>query len=332
MGDSPFSMTSAMPSDEDSSLEKPRESSPDTETLRESFREVRKENGRTYHSFREGSYPFPNDAAETERLSFQYEVISKVLGRTHFAPFTQENPPKRVLDIGTGPGQWAIEISDEFPEAEVIGTDLSPIQPNEVPENCYFYVEDSADEWDFDYQFSYIHTRLTFGCFSDTRTQVVEQAMRNLEPGGWLECQELMPVLHCDDGTMPADYPPQLVMQDMLAASETARRQLTCAPLLRGWLEEAGFVRIQERIFKLPVNGWDPENRELGMMWNENMASGLGAGVTALLHRHANKPVEEIEVSLVDVRRQLRRQSVHAYNPMYVVWGQRPFEGEERSL
>jgi hypothetical protein len=33
-----------------------------------------------------------------------------------------------VLDIGTGTGAWAIDFADEYPKAEVIGTDLSPIQ------------------------------------------------------------------------------------------------------------------------------------------------------------------------------------------------------------
>lgn len=37
---------------------------------------------------------------------------------------------RRVLDVGTGTGIWAIDYADEHPEAKVIGVDLSPIQPD----------------------------------------------------------------------------------------------------------------------------------------------------------------------------------------------------------
>jgi len=47
-------------------------------------------------------------------------------GKLHLAPL---DAPQRILDIGTGTGIWAIDIADEYPMAEVIGTDLSPIQP-----------------------------------------------------------------------------------------------------------------------------------------------------------------------------------------------------------
>jgi methylase of polypeptide subunit release factors len=47
-------------------------------------------------------------------------------GRLHITPL--ENP-QRILDIGTGTGIWALDMADQYPEAEVIGVDLSPIQP-----------------------------------------------------------------------------------------------------------------------------------------------------------------------------------------------------------
>lgn len=48
-------------------------------------------------------------------------------GRLTLAPIDK---PKRVLDVGTGTGIWAIAMADHLPEdSEIIGTDLSPIQP-----------------------------------------------------------------------------------------------------------------------------------------------------------------------------------------------------------
>lgn len=33
-----------------------------------------------------------------------------------------------------------------FPEATITGTDLSPVQPNDVPENVHFLVDDATEE------------------------------------------------------------------------------------------------------------------------------------------------------------------------------------------
>lgn len=90
------------------------------------------------------AYHYPNDPPEAERLDEQYEIIKEVMGgRLYFAPLSHQNPPKKVLDLATGTGRWAIEFGDEFPEADVIGTDLSPIQPGFVPPNVRFFIEDS---------------------------------------------------------------------------------------------------------------------------------------------------------------------------------------------
>lgn len=59
-----------------------------------------------------------------------------------FAPL-KAHPPRTVLDVATGTGDWAIQMGDYFPESHITATDLSPIQPSEVPPNVEFYVEDS---------------------------------------------------------------------------------------------------------------------------------------------------------------------------------------------
>lgn len=71
-------------------------------------------------------------------------IMAKVLeGRLHLAPFSERNPPKRVLDVATGTGDWAVEMGDEYPTAYVEGIDLSPIQPQSVPPNVRFYIQDA---------------------------------------------------------------------------------------------------------------------------------------------------------------------------------------------
>ena len=51
-------------------------------------------------------------------------------GKLGLSPACQkEARPGRVLDVGTGTGAWSYDFGEEHPEAIVIGTDLSPIQP-----------------------------------------------------------------------------------------------------------------------------------------------------------------------------------------------------------
>jgi cyclopropane fatty-acyl-phospholipid synthase-like methyltransferase len=67
-------------------------------------------------------------------------------GKLYVAPL-DETKTQRILDIGTGTGIWAIEMADQFPQAEVIGTDLSPIQPSwYVVLKLSMVVQDLTDE------------------------------------------------------------------------------------------------------------------------------------------------------------------------------------------
>lgn len=81
---------------------------------------------------------------ERERLGLQSEIMTSLFGgRLYFAPLDRNKPPNTILDIATGTGEWAIQMGDAFPSAQVVATDLSPIQPYDVPPNVAFYVEDS---------------------------------------------------------------------------------------------------------------------------------------------------------------------------------------------
>jgi hypothetical protein len=119
--------------------------------------------GRRYHAFEESDYWLPNDDEEMNRLDLQHIMWKITLnGRIYIAPIAQDI--HRALDVGTGTGKWAIEFADDHPSCQVIGTDLSPIQPNVVPNNCTFVVDNAEEPWVFNQPFDYIHSRfLTLG-------------------------------------------------------------------------------------------------------------------------------------------------------------------------
>ena len=58
-------------------------------------------------------------------------------------------------------GRWAIEVAEDYPRATVIGLDLSPMQPEDVPENCDFIIGDLTEclaDFD-DGSFDLVHSR-----------------------------------------------------------------------------------------------------------------------------------------------------------------------------
>lgn len=60
------------------------------------------------------------------------------------------------------------EFADANPSADVIGVDLSPIQPKFVPPNCRFEVDDITQEWTYpDNHFDFIHVRAMIGSIPD---------------------------------------------------------------------------------------------------------------------------------------------------------------------
>ncbi|KAL6831253.1 S-adenosyl-L-methionine-dependent methyltransferase [Trichoderma sp. SZMC 28015] len=303
----------------------------DSSSLTDSVMDFPRQFGRTYHAYKEGSYAFPNDEVEQERLALQDCAFTRAMGdKLYFAPL-DEHPPTRILDIATGTGDWAIAMGDCFPNAIVTATDLSPIQPEVVPTNVEFYVEDSSEPWNYSETFDYIHTKTTGGCWESYETQIAQQAFETLAPGGWFESQECDSVPHCDDGTLKPDSALATWFQEFLNAGEEAKRPHSEGCKLKSIYERVGFVDVHERKFKVPLNGWakDQDLKEIGRLMEMNMQMGLSAFSLAPFNRVYGRTPEEIEVSLVEVRRDVSDPSIHAYLPIFVVWGRKPFPGEQ---
>lgn len=187
------------------------------------------------------------------------------------------------------------------------------------------------ETWDYTDKFGYIHTRLTAGSWGNFQREVAEQAFQTLEPGGWMESQEVEAVFACDDGTLDPAGPMCTWLHEMRVAAEDFQRPAILGSTLKEVFESVGFVDVQQLIFKMPMNPWPKDERlkEIGRMWGENFSQGLNGFSIQLMNKVFGRTPAEIELSLVKIREELADPRVHAYMPVFVVWGRKPFAGEQ---
>jgi len=228
-----------------------------------------------------------------------------------------------VLDFATGTGTWAIEFANLFPSAQVIGTDLSPIQPLYVPPNCRFEIDDAEDEWNFAERFDYIHGRALLSCFKDPK-YVINEAFKSLAPGGYLELQ---------DGIFPFNYvgePP--VHSDLyrwcelcVEGSTKIGRPWTNTINYKRWMEEVGFEDVVEKSFYWPTNSWAKGRyyKDIAAVFQADMLSGLEGASLKIIGALGWTP-DEIRAFIVGVGKDLQDTSITSYGHVKVVYGRKP--------
>ena len=282
-----------------------------TQSIRSSIYDFVEEHGRTFHSYKQGRYWLPNDRDEQERLDLQHAVFTmRFDGELGLAPITN---PQAVLDLGTGTGVWAIDCALKYPSARVLGTDLSPIQPEYVPPNCSFEVDDAEDEWLFSQRFDYVHLRMMFHCFGDHR-QVMRSTFENLQPGGYMEWQDWSCVLQCKDDTMRGTAIERW-SQNFLEAGTRLGRDMLAPEKYKGWMREVGFADVVEKRLAVPGSPWAKgrNNKRMGSLQMANFLEGLHAASMTLFTKGLGMSPEAVELLLVDCRKDIKNTGIHFY-------------------
>ncbi|KND90828.1 hypothetical protein TOPH_04636 [Tolypocladium ophioglossoides CBS 100239] len=304
-----------------------------TGSVTSSIFDYRYENGRRYHAYREGQYVLPNDAQEQERLDLQHHIWRLLLGgRLYTAPLPppETAPSLRILDLGTGTGIWAIDMADEFPSADVSGVDLSPIQPEWVPNNCRFHVDDYEDQWTCrdNERFDYTHGRALSGTSSDW-ARFYKQVMENLVPGGLVEMQEYDAWIFSDDDSCNR-APWTMEWVDKLdAASKMYGKQINVARHHKQWMIDAGFEDVQEVVRRIPIGPWakDPVLKELGRFELIHMQMSVDSHTPALFTRVLNYSSEQAQVLMAGVKREFRNRDLRLITSFRFITGRRPAAG-----
>ncbi|GME53029.1 Methyltransferase type 11 [Neofusicoccum parvum] len=301
---------------------------PTTSSLTSSITDYEYENGRRYHSYKKGQYFLPNDEDEIERLDFCHHLFTlRIGGKLHLAPLS--NNIQDVLDLGTGTGIWAIEMGDEYPTAQVLGNDLSPIQPRFIPPNVRFEVDDMEDDWTYTHQFDFIHTRYLQGSIKNW-PKLVENCFRSLKPGGWIELQDYVMQIYSHDGSVKPDSALIKWPAEILKGMEKLGLEGEPGKHLETWVRDAGFTNIRHEIFPFPVGGWPKDKmlKEVGLLNLANFNEGISPFSMRVLTHALGWTKEEVDALMAQVRTELKKKSIHPIHDFHVVYAQKPLDAE----
>lgn len=115
-------------------------------------------------------------------------------------------------------------------------------------------------------------------------------------------------------------------------------------------LSDAGFVDVEQRyvtctnsdctlttvidamnprLLLCPLNPWprDPKDQEIGLYFETDIVESL-EGMSAKVLPRAGMSAEEIQALVLRVEQDVRNQEMHAYTPVYVIYGRKPLEGK----
>ncbi|KAI5808395.1 S-adenosyl-L-methionine-dependent methyltransferase [Pyronema omphalodes] len=290
-----------------------------TASLASSVNQYIFENGRRYHAYYgPDKYLLPTDQKEQDRLDLNHEIIRLLSDdRLHEAPL---NKPHRILDIGTGTGIWAIDMADKYPMAEIIGTDLSPIQPEWVPANCRFEVDDAMLQWTFsDDSFDFIHCRNISSGVSDWNHLVTEM-MRCTNPGGYVELCEYSYTINCDDGTMKPDNAAKIYVDHLREAMKKMGRPAPTLQSMEMLLLKAGFQDVHTSETKEPLGLWprDPTQKKIGAMSLLNCEGAFESYGMATFTRVLGMEVQKAREICDNALAAVRNKNYHMYLKLYV--------------
>lgn len=269
--------------------------------------------GRRYVT--DAPYILPKDLGEVNRLDFQHYMLRYALHANFLAPITA---PRDILDVGSGTGRWAIQLAQQFPNANVFSLDIEPPQERQSalvesqPDNCIFVEGNVLKGLPFpDGSFDFVHQRLLMGAIPGPEwPNVVRELARVTRRGGWIELVEAAPV--------PSTTPALRQLYDwMRGATQLRGLDITISSRIGDLLRQAGLQQVVYKDLPLPIGQY---GGRLGVM-AETQYDALFQNFRPILVARGITT----EATFNEVMRAAHDEIAHNrfVSPYYIAYGQR---------
>ncbi|CCC14944.1 unnamed protein product [Sordaria macrospora k-hell] len=319
-----------MDEDNDSTLGSDTESS--TASISSSILHYRSVLGRTYHSdsVTDTEYWGPNDAKANELLDIMHATLVMLFdGKLYTSPLN-EKEIKNAIDIGTGTGVWAIDFADDHPNCNVVGTDISPIQPTWLPPNACFEINDATKQWTYqENYFDFIHLRWLTGVIQDWNA-LYKEAYRCAKPGAWIEHLDVDAQFYCFDGTMPeksamAQWGP--IWKEVGRKTGLEFNVVSSNTMEKG-LKNAGFTNITSEDYYVPASSWsdDEKMKQLGIYNSVAMTHDVEGFLVYFMSNYLGWTSKDITNYAATIRREFREAKIHSNGRWRIVRAQKPLD------
>ncbi len=269
------------------------------------------------------------NAGELARLMQQDRLLTEALGG--LLPEEGISLPEtgRVLDLACGPGGWLLELAFCFPQATLIGVDLSPSVVEYATaqarsrglSNLSFQVMDVMEPLAFeDGSFDLINGRLLWSFMLPAAwPRLLAECRRLLRPGGFLRLTEMEEPLT----TSPAfERFMALGCQALAKAGQSCSpdgRHLGITPVLPRLVRQAGFVAVRLRPTTIEWSAGTPmhypvfKDSLIGLELVQPFLLKMGVADKEALERLYQQAVAEMQA-----------EDFCALWPLLTVWGRAP--------
>ncbi|KAI0099867.1 S-adenosyl-L-methionine-dependent methyltransferase [Nemania sp. FL0031] len=215
--------------------------------------------GYKYHH--SGRIFVPFDEKEQQRMEIEHRLFRHCLNGALTATRIPLNV-EQIVDLGSGTGLWPTEMAVRYPQAQILGIDISRIQKtNAVPPNVRYSIGNVEDPWPVpDSSVDFLHARSLAGGVTDWPA-LFRQAYDKLKPGGLLEWTEVAIQIFDFDGDFgDAELCPNF-LQIWRDLNQRNNIEFTPSPNGPEWLNETGFEAIVQRTEILPLGDWAQDEK-----------------------------------------------------------------------